>query len=283
MASKSISRWTPQFLSMVRIVVGFLVVWHGMLKLFGYPTPEQQVPLISLLGLAGVIEFAGGLLVMVGLFTRPAALAIGIEMGISFLILNLPKGLLTVENDGEAALFYTFFFLFVAAAGAGAWGLDRLLSRNTVQGASQYFASSKASVMLALMRIAIAFMFFQHGTEKFLGYPGGRADHAWTTNARAWGGLMEFALSPLLAVGLFTQPIAFLLSGEMAVAYFLRWARLGIFGSLPRGEASIYFCWAFLFLFVAGGGSYAVDNIISRKRAKSASTVDVKEPDLTRA
>ena len=66
MASKSISRWTPQFLSMVRVVIGFLVVWHGMLKLFGYPTGEQQVPLMSLLGLAGVIEFAGGLLVMAG-------------------------------------------------------------------------------------------------------------------------------------------------------------------------------------------------------------------------
>lgn len=136
--------------------------------------------------------------------------------------------------------------------------------------------------MLGLMRIAMAFMFFQHGTDKFAGYPGGQADHAWSTNLRAWGGLLEFVLSPLFGVGLFTRPIVFLLSGEMAVAYFVRWARLGILGGLPRGEASIYFCWAFLLLFVAGGGSFALDNVIGRKRAKASPSVKLVEAGVSR-
>jgi len=282
MTSKSISKWTPQMLSIARIVIGLLVLWHGMLKLFGYPAaPEQQVSLMSLAGLAGVIEFAGGLLLMLGLFTRPAALVVGIEMAISFVVLNLPKGVLTIENDGEPAFFYTFFFLFIAAAGAGAWGLDRFLGRKG--GSAGYFASAHANTMLALMRIAMAFMFFQHGTEKFLGWPNATADWNFSTNLRAWGGMMEFFMAPLLALGLFTRPISFLLSGEMAVAYFVRWAPSGFWGSIPRGEASIYFCFGFLFLFVAGGGAWALDNVLSRKRDGTGSSVGVKEPDLTRA
>ena len=180
-------------------------------------------------------------------------------------------------------MFYTFFFLFIAAAGAGVWGLDRLMSRKGSGAGAGHFASSQANTMLALMRIAMAYMFFQHGTEKFLGWPNATADWAFSTNLRAWGGMLEFLLAPLLAVGLFTRPIAFLLSGEMAVAYFVRWARFGVFGSLPRGEASIYFCFAFFFLFVAGGGAWALDNVLSRKRAGAGSSVGAKEPDLTRA
>ena len=80
MTAKSISKWTPQVLSITRIVIGFLVVWHGMMRLFGYPQgPIQQVPLMSISGVAGVVDFAGGLLIMLGLFTRPAALVIGIR------------------------------------------------------------------------------------------------------------------------------------------------------------------------------------------------------------
>jgi putative oxidoreductase len=282
MTSKSISKWTPQILSLTRIVIGFLVLWHGMMRLFGYPVgPIQQVPLMSLSGLFGLVNFVGGLLLMLGLFTRPAALVVGIQWAIAFVVLSLPKGPLTIENGGEPAMFYAFFFLFIAAAGAGAWGLDRLLSRKGGATAG-YFASPQANIMLALMRIAMAFMFFQHGTEKFIGWPNATADWAFSTNLRAWGGALEFFLAPLLAVGLFTRPIAFLLSGEMAVAYFVRWARFGVFGSLPRGEASIYFCFAFFFLFFAGGGAWALDNVLSRKRA-AGSTVGVKEADFTRA
>lgn len=123
MSSNSIrSKAAPFILSIARIVIGFLVVWHGMMRLFGYPEgPQPQVPLMSLAGLAGVIDFVGGFLLMLGLFTRPAALVVSVQWAISFAVLNLPKGVLTIENGGEAALFYTFFFLFIAAAGAGAW------------------------------------------------------------------------------------------------------------------------------------------------------------------
>ena len=128
----------------------------------------------------------------------------------------------------------------------------------------------------------VAAMFIQHGMQKYLGWFGSRPDHNWGT-IRAWGGVMEFYLSPLLALGLFTRPISFLLSGEMAVAYWTRWARLGPWGSLPRGEASIYFCFVYLFLFTAGGGAWALDNVISRKRAQASSSMKFEEAGVGRA
>lgn len=286
------AKWTPYLLSVARIVVGFLVVWHGMIKLFGYPQ-GNAVALMSLTGIAGIVEFVGGLLMMFGLFTRPVAAVIAVEMAITYVTVNLPNGdvwyehLLTLTNDGEPTLFYWFFFMFIAGAGGGFWGLDRLFSRKDAGGSveriSQYFASVKATYFLALMRIAIAFMFFQHGTQKVLGFPGGRPDHNYLTAIRPWGGLMEFIGSPLLALGIFVRPVSFLLSGEMAFAYWDRWAPRGFWPSIDRGEAAIYFCFTYLFLWAAGGGAWSLDNLLARRRARSGAAMDLEEGPLTKA
>ena len=283
MSSNSVlTRATPVVLSITRAVIGFLVLWHGLIKVFGFPAGQgDAVPVMSLMGLTGVIELAGGGLILLGLFTRPAAAVLFLEMGISYLVLNLPKGFFSIDNDGEAALLYCVFFLFVATAGAGAWGLDRIINRKSDGRTAPQYASPAANMTLAVMRIMVAAMFIQHGMQKFLGAFGSTVDHNWGT-IRAWGGAMEFFLSPLLALGLFTRPISFLLSGEMAVAYFTRWARLGPWGSLPRGEASIYFCFVYLFMFTAGGGAWALDNVIRRKRPQSSSSVKLDEANVSR-
>ena len=275
----ALAKATPVMLSITRIIVGFLVLWHGLIKVFGWPAGQLDgaVPVMSLMGLTGVLELAGGALMMLGLFTRPVAAALCIEWAIQLLVLNFPQGPWTIRNDGEAAMTYSVFSLFLMTAGAGAWSLDRFIFKK----GGNPLDSRGANITLAIMRVAVAYMFIQHGLQKYMGMFGSRADHNWGT-IRAWGGVMEFYLSPLLAAGLFVRPISFLLSGEMAVAYFTRWASAGPWGSLPRGEASIYFCYIYLFMFVAGGGQYGLDALISRKRSRSSSTVKLEEANVSR-
>jgi putative oxidoreductase len=119
--------WTPQLLSVMRIVVAFLFMTHGMVKWLGYPAPfPMQIKLFSLFGLAGVLELFGGALVLVGLFTRPVAFILSGEMAFAYFMAHAPKGFWPLLNGGEAAVLYCFVFLYLAAAGGGAWSLDRL-------------------------------------------------------------------------------------------------------------------------------------------------------------
>jgi len=118
--------WAPRLLGLLRIVVAFLFIQHGTLKLFGFPATEGmgQVPLMSLFGAAGVIELVGGVLLLLGLFTRPVAFILSGEMAAAYFIGHAPGGLLPIANHGELAVTWCFLFLYFFAAGAGAFSLD---------------------------------------------------------------------------------------------------------------------------------------------------------------
>jgi putative oxidoreductase len=118
--------WAPRLLGLLRIVVAFLFIQHGTLKLFGFPATEGmgQVPLMSLFGAAGVIELVGGVLLLLGLFTRPVAFVLSGEMAAAYFIGHAPGGLLPIANHGELAVTWCFLFLYFFAAGAGAFSLD---------------------------------------------------------------------------------------------------------------------------------------------------------------
>jgi len=118
--------WTPRILGILRIVTGFLFLQHGMAKLFGVPhiAMFDGLQLFSLLGLAGVLELVGGLLLLVGLFTRPTAFVLSGQMAVAYFMAHAPKGFLPILNQGELAVVYCFVFLFLAVAGAGAFSID---------------------------------------------------------------------------------------------------------------------------------------------------------------
>lgn len=120
--------WTPRLLSVLRFVVGFLFVWHGMQKLFNYPASANgAAELMSFMGFAGVLEVVGGLLIVLGLFTRPAAFILSGMMAVAYFTAHAPGGFLPLVNKGELAVIYSFVFLFLSVAGGGVWSLDSLL------------------------------------------------------------------------------------------------------------------------------------------------------------
>ena len=124
--------WTWTLLSVLRLVAGFLFVAHGSQKLFGVPAPMPgggAVDLQSLMGAAGIIEFTGGVLLLVGFLTRPVAFLLSGEMAVAYFLMHWPKGFWPLVNGGELAVFYCFTFLFFAAAGAGPLSVDGLVQR----------------------------------------------------------------------------------------------------------------------------------------------------------
>jgi putative oxidoreductase len=119
-------RWAPRLLSILRIVAAFLFIAHGTQKLFAFPIdePRDPEPLLSMMGVAGVLEVFGGLLLLLGLFTRPVAFVLAGEMAIAYFMVHAPQGFWPILNRGEPAAFYCFLFLYLAAAGGGPWSLD---------------------------------------------------------------------------------------------------------------------------------------------------------------
>ena len=122
------SKWAPYAQGLLRIVVAYLFLQHATAKLFGVPHVAMfdNLKVLSLTGVAGIIELVGGLLLILGLFTRPAAFVLSGEMAFAYFIAHAPHGnvLSPLLNQGEGAVLYCFAFLFFAAAGPGAWSMD---------------------------------------------------------------------------------------------------------------------------------------------------------------
>lgn len=118
--------WAPRVLSILRIATALFFLQHGLAKLFGFPHVPyfDGLELFSLPGLAGVIEIVGGVLLLIGLFTRPVAFILSGEMAVAYFMAHAPHGFFPILNEGELAALYSFVFLYFAAAGGGAWSLD---------------------------------------------------------------------------------------------------------------------------------------------------------------
>ncbi|MFE3452293.1 DoxX family protein [Nonomuraea sp. NPDC059194] len=126
---KSVDTAGPYVLSLWRIVVAFLFACHGAAKLFGVLGGEKVPVAAWPLWYAGVIEFVGGGLILVGLATRVVAVICSGEMAFAYFTAHQPRALWPLENEGELAAIYSWSFLLIAVLGPGAWALDTLLGR----------------------------------------------------------------------------------------------------------------------------------------------------------
>jgi putative oxidoreductase len=129
--ARSIARWEPVMRGILRIVTGFLFMLHGTQKLFGFPAsePREPVAIMSLMGLAGILEVFGGFLILIGLFTRPVAFLLAGEMAVAYFMAHAPNSFWPVLNQGESSVLFCFIFLFFMVAGAGALSVDSAIGR----------------------------------------------------------------------------------------------------------------------------------------------------------
>jgi len=119
--------WARMLLSILRFMAGLMFFAHGVRKLLQFPAPEPNFVLNSMAGYAGFIELIAGALLVMGLFTRPAAFVAAGMCAVAYFYAHLPKSLFPILNGGELAALYCFVFLYIAAAGAGPWSLDSVI------------------------------------------------------------------------------------------------------------------------------------------------------------
>lgn len=116
--------------------------------------------------------------------------------------------------------------------------------------------------ILSILRIVSAFMFIQHGTQKIFGFPvEARSAFELFTLSPGLAGLLEVILGPLLLIGLFTRPVAFVLSGFMAAAYFMAHAPQSFWPIANGGESAVLYCFLFLYIAAVGGGRWSIDAV----------------------
>ena len=125
-----LSRWQPQLLAALRIVTALLFMEHGIMKLFHFPAPQIPGPLPPMLVAAALIELVCGVLIVLGLFTRLAAFVASGEMAVAYFMGHFPKSFWPGINLGDAAILFCFVFLYLAAAGPGAWSIDGMRLKN---------------------------------------------------------------------------------------------------------------------------------------------------------
>jgi len=121
--------WAPRVLSVLRIVSGLIILQYGLAKWFGWPAVKmfENLPWLSLFAIAGMFELVGGVLLVLGLFTRPVAFVLSGEMAAAYFIEHFPRSFFPILNHGELAVILCFTFLYLAFAGGGPWSLDAVM------------------------------------------------------------------------------------------------------------------------------------------------------------
>ncbi len=127
--------WPERMLAIFRVIAGLVFMTAGTTIVFGYPPGPVGMPPFSLtsqMGIGGILEFVGGLAIVLGLFTRPVAFVLAGEMAVAYFQFHAPNSFFPTVNQGIPAIMYCFLFLYLAVAGPGAWSVDRALARSSV-------------------------------------------------------------------------------------------------------------------------------------------------------
>ena len=214
----------PRALALVRVVAGLLFWMHGLEKLFGFAGARPEATLLGIRGIAGILEGAGGLLLVIGLCTRPTAFILSGEMAVAYFRAWAPRGFFPIANGGEEATLNAFIFLWLAAAGAGPWSLDAVLQKGRASGALRQRAAALEPHVRALLRIVMGFLLTLHGARKIFGVLPSIAGRVGAPplaldSLPAFTGALEIVAGPMLMAGLFIRQTAGVVAAEALVAY----------------------------------------------------------------
>ena len=272
--------FSPYVLCLVRVVAGLLFLQHGLEKLVGFAGARPEATLWGIRGVGGILETVGGPLLALGLFTRPTAFILSGEMAVAYFRSWAPRGFFPIANGGEEATLNAFIFLWLVAAGAGAFSLDAWIERRRPLGTFGQRLASWEPQARGLLRLILGFLITLHGIRKvfdLLPSVAGRrgAPPLAIDSLPPVTGYLELVAGPLLMLGLFVRQTAPLVALEALAAY--------VFIAQPRTlwpirnggvEALLYFT-VFLYFAVAGAGAWSLD---ARRRSEHDGATPMLSP-----
>ena len=249
----------PYALLLLRVVVGLLFWQHGLEKLFGFAGARPEPTLWGIRGVGGLLETAGGPLLVLGLFTRPAAFILSGEMAVAYFRAWAPRGIFPIANGGEEATLNAFIFLWLVAAGPGAWSVDALLGRWHWRTPFDRLASLEPQFR-ALLRVIVGFLMALHGCRELFGV---LAPVAGRRNAPPLAldglpsalGLIELIGGLLLIAGVAVRPVSVVLALQALLAYVLIAAPRAVWPIRNGGIEALLYAVVCVYFAAAGPGA----------------------------
>jgi putative oxidoreductase len=270
--------YAPYVLLLVRVVAALLFFQHGAQKVWGF-TGSRPVPMDDLLtmrGMAAVLETVGPALLLAGFLTRFTAFILCGEMAVAYFMSWAPRGFWPINNGGEEAVLFCYLYLWMVTAGPGAWSVDGWLERRRAQ--SPWWRQRLSSLepyTRSILRLIVGFILVQHGARKAFGVlamVGGRRNvpPLALDGLPAVTGYLDLAAGALLLLGLFTKQTSIVIAIELLAAYVMIAAPRGPWPIANGGGEALLIVAILACLMTLGAGAWSVDQ--ARTRAGLART-----------
>jgi putative oxidoreductase len=273
----------PYALFAVRVAAGLLFWQHGLEKLFGFAGAHPEASLVSIRGIAGIIEAVGGLLLVAGLCTRPTAFILSGEMAVAYFRAWAPRGVFPIANGGEEATLNAFIFLWVAAAGAGAWSLDALLQRGRASRPLRQRVAALEPQARAVLRLVVGLLLTLHGVRKIFDVLPSTAGRAGAPplaldSLPAVTGYLEIMAGPLLMAGLFVRQAAWIVAAEAALAYLIIAQPRALWPIRNGGIEALLYTAVMVYFAAAGAGPWSLDARLRTPASRPAASAAARPP-----
>lgn len=264
-----LTKFYPIFLGLLRLFAAFMFWQHGAQKLLGLFGGQAAAP-FTLPWFVGGAEFVGAIAIAFGFLTRPVSAILAVDMAILYLTRYLPEGFPPILNrNGEVACLLFLIASLLVVTGPGRFSVDAIVSKR--QSATDLRLQKYYPAVLSIFSLLVGLLFLQHGLQKVFGLLEG--DPYQFPNLRWFAGMIELFAGPALALGLFTRPVAFLVCGEMAFAYFINHNPRNFWPIQNQGEWTVLYCYIFLFLVAAGPGKFSLDSAWWKKTERTEQPV----------